>query len=165
MWTAVEKHGPCWNRIITSPLIRCAEFARALGEQLSIPVALDERIREMHFGAWEGRDAAEIMATDAGALARFWEDPAHHTPPDAEPLSSFEARVLAAWNEIIAGHAGERIMLVTHGGVIRVTLRHVLQQPLERLLEFEVEHAAMQRIHIDHRGGGGRAALFTAAPV
>lgn len=164
MWTAVEKHGPCWDRIISSPLMRCALFARALGDRLSIPLAFDERIREMHFGAWEGRRAAELMATDADALARFWKDPAHHTPPEAEPLLSFKVRVLTAWDEIIGKPRGDKVLLITHGGVIRVILCHVLQQPVDRLLELEVGYATLQRVCIRHTRGHRRTALVAAAP-
>ena len=163
MWTAVEKYGPYWDSVITSPLKRCAVFARALGQRFSIPVVRDERIREMHFGAWEGRYAAELRATDADALARFWKDPAQHPAPDAEPLANFEARVLTAWGEIIAQHSGEKFILVTHGGVIRVILRHILQYPMGRMLEFEVGHGTMRRICIDHTRGYSRAVLVTPA--
>lgn len=165
MWTAVEKYGPHWNRIIASPLTRCAAFARALGERFSIPFVLDSRIREMHFGAWEGRSAVELMATDAHTLARFWRDPVQHTPPGAEPLSCFEARVLHAWRDNISEYAGERILLITHGGVIRIILRHILHYPIGRMLQFEVGYAAMQRIRIEHTRGRHRAALVTAPRV
>lgn len=150
LWAAIEKDGPCWDRIISSPLKRCADFARALGQQHSMPFTIDERFQEMHFGAWEGRSAAELMATDADALTRFWNDPLRHTPPQAEPLTDFEARVLAAWRDVVNNYAGEKILLITHGGVIRVLLCHIQQHPIERLLEFEVGHAAIQRIHTEH---------------
>jgi len=150
MWSAMEKTGPPWDRIITSPLARCAEFAHALAQRRALPCSLDERLREMHFGVWEGRSAAELMTTDAAALARFWSDPVRNTPPGAEPLTGFAARVLSAWRDIIAGHAGEKVLLITHGGVMRVILGHVMQQPLERLLEVEVPHGALRRIRIEH---------------
>ncbi len=165
MWAAVEKDGPHWNRIVASPLTRCAAFARALGERFSIPHVLDTRFREMHFGAWEGCSAGELMVTDAQALVRFWENPAKHTPPGAEPLSCFEARVLNAWREVIAEYAGEMVLLITHGGVIRVILRHVLHYPIKRMLQFEVGYAAMQRVRVEHTRGRRHAALVTAPRV
>lgn len=145
MWAAV-RHDTHWDRIVTSPLRRCAQFAHTLARQHSIPLTLDERLAEMHFGAWEGRSAAELMSTDPDALARFWEDPATHAPAGAEPLAHFAERVLTAWHDIVRGHAGRRILLVTHGGVIRVILCHVLRRPVERLLELDVGHAALYRI-------------------
>lgn len=153
MWAAVNADVR-WDGIVTSPLRRCAEFARALARQRSIPLTFDERLAEMHFGAWEGRSAAELMSTDPQALARFWDDPATHTPPGAEPLARFAARVLAAWHGIVRDHPGRRILLITHGGVIRVILCHVLGRPVERLLDFDVGHAALYRVRaaIDAEG-------------
>ena len=152
MWSAVD-NAPRWNRIVASPLARCAAFAQALAEKHAIRLTLEERIQEMHFGAWEGQSASELMATDADALARFWRDPSQHTPPDAEPLASFVNRVLTAWNDIALRHRDENVLLVTHGGVIRVILCQILQHPVERLLELEVKHAALRRIQIEHATG------------
>ena len=153
MWAAV-KNDVRWEGIVTSPLRRCAQFARTLARQRSIPLTLDARLAEMHFGSWEGRSAAELMSADPEALARFWDDPAAHTPAGAEPLACFAPRVLEAWNGIVRDHPGRRVLLVTHGGVMRVILCHVLRRPVERLLEFDVGHAALHRVraHIDAQG-------------
>ena len=60
-WTqmrdAVQGKGP-WDRIVSSPLQRCALFARELSAQLDIPVSFDKDLQELHFGAWEGLSAA-----------------------------------------------------------------------------------------------------------
>lgn len=160
MWAAVEREPPGWSRIVTSPSCRCADFARALARRLARPWVCDERLREMHFGAWEDRTAAELMRTDAEALTRFWADPARHPPPGGESVADLQARVMSAWHEILARHAGERLLLVTHGGVSRVILCHVLGHPIGRLLEFDVGHGAMQRIRVEHRQDGFRHVLI-----
>lgn len=163
MWAAVNDNAR-WEGIITSPLRRCAEFARALARQRSIPLTLDERLAEMHFGAWEGRTAAELMSADPDALARFWDDPATHAPPGAEPLARFATRVLVAWNDIVRDHPGRRVLLVTHGGVIRVILSHVLRRPVERLLELDVGHAALYRLRAAIDAQGNIRAELVAEP-
>ncbi len=148
MWNTVEKNSPGWDHIITSPLIRCAQFAQALAQRYTIPLIEDARVQELHFGQWEGHSAAELMQTDAAALTRFWQNPMQFTPPNAERLSDFNTRVLCAWHHIIDQYAGKKILLITHGGVIRTLLCHILQHPIERLLELEIEHAAMRRIRV-----------------
>lgn len=149
MWDAVAEANPPWRLIVASPLARCAAFAQRLARRRGLPLSLDERLREMHFGTWEGRTAAELMAADAGALERFWRDPVRHGPPGAEPLTDFRARVLSVWHEIQGRHADEDVLLVTHGGVIRVLLCHFRGHPLERLLDFEVGHGTLQRIRVE----------------
>ena len=60
MWQALE-NPENWNRIISSPMLRCCEFAHALGRQLGLPVELIQDLREVGFGSWEGRSSAEII--------------------------------------------------------------------------------------------------------
>lgn len=148
MWREATQTGLSWKRIVASPLIRCAAFAQALGQLHSIPVTYDARLREIHFGAWENQSAADLMHTQAEALACFWRKPVHFPPPQGERLLDFQSRVLAAWDEIVTQFAGQSILLITHGGVIRVIRCHIQQHPLERLLELEVKHAEMHRISI-----------------
>ncbi len=143
-------HTQIWDRIISSPLQRCADFAHKLGQQQSLPVSLDTRFQEMHFGDWEGRTASELMATDENALTQFWNDPVQNTPPGAEPLLTFNQRVLSAWADLLRNYRNERILLVTHGGVMRVLLCHVQQRPIKQLLDIEVKHAALKQLCIDH---------------
>jgi len=147
MWAAVGEAG--WDRIVASPLARCAAFAQALAERRGIPLEIDERLREMHFGAWEGRTAVEIMAQDADALTRFWQNPAAYPPPEGEYLADFQARVLESWREIVRASAGQRVLLVSHGGPIRVVLCDIRQHPVERLLELDVAHAALLAVRVD----------------
>lgn len=139
-----------WERIVASPLKRCADFAQDLAGRLAIPLAFDERLREMHFGAWEGRTAAELMESAPDALARFWRDPAAYPPPGAEALGDFQARVLAAWDELRNQPNGRRVLVVGHGGPIRTILCTVLGHPLDRLLELEIElgHGALRWVRV-----------------
>jgi alpha-ribazole phosphatase len=153
MWTAVQG-APRWDHIISSPLVRCAAFARLLSQRLALPCAFDERIREMHFGTWEGRTAAELMKKDPDALTRFWTNPARYTPPAAEPVIEFARRALSAWRDILANYAGRRILLITHAGVLRTIFCDLHQRPVKRLLEFDVPYGAMQRLSIGHGGTG-----------
>lgn len=137
-----------WDRVITSPLKRCADFANEFALQHSLPLTFDERIKEMHFGAWEGRTATELMAEDPTALALFWADADGHPPPAGEPLSRFQARVLAAWDSIVRSYTRQKILLVTHGGVIRILLCHVQQRPVGELLEIEIKHGALYTLRV-----------------
>lgn len=147
---------------MSSPLCRCAEFARALARDHGIPVKSDDRLQEMHFGAWEGRSAAELMAAEPKALAGFWNDPIAHPPPGAEALTQFQARTLAAWEAVLDRYRNERILLVTHGGIVRVILCHVLERRLSHVLRLEVAHASVHRVRVPHPAVGGSAELLTA---
>ncbi|MBU3059279.1 histidine phosphatase family protein [Pseudomonas indica] len=145
MRTAIADTGP-WDRLVSSPLLRCADFARALAAETGVPLHLEVDLRELHFGAWEGRSAAELMETEADALGRFWADPYAFTPPDGEALEAFEARVLTAVQRLARQFAGERLLVITHGGVMRLLLARARGLERRMLLSVDVEHGSLHRL-------------------
>jgi alpha-ribazole phosphatase len=148
MRAAVAGLGP-WDRLVSSPLQRCARFAEELGARLALPVTLDSDLQELHFGTWEGQSAAALMATDAEALGRFWADPYAFTPPQGEPVLAFSARVLGAVERLHQRYAGERVLLVSHGGVMRLLLARARGLPREQLLNVEVAHGALFALTVE----------------
>jgi alpha-ribazole phosphatase len=151
MRAAVVAGGP-WDRLVSSPLQRCARFAAELGEQLNLPVQLDKDLQELHFGAWEGQSAAALMESDAEALGLFWADPYAFTPPQGEAVSDFAARVLGAIARLHRAHAGERVLLISHGGVMRLLLAQARGLPREQLLSVEVAHASVFSLTVEANG-------------
>ncbi len=142
-----------WASIWASPLERCAAFAERLAERLGAPLRLDDRLTEIDFGAWEGQSAAEVMARNGEeALARFWEDPQRHPPPGGEGLEAFEARVLDVWEEILDSGAGP-VLVVTHGGVIRLLRCRLEGRPLSELLRLEVAYASLHEFELETPAG------------
>jgi len=140
--------GVPWSRLVSSPLQRCAAFARELAARHALELQLEDGLRELDFGAWDGRSAAELMVTDAEALGRFWADPYAFTPPDGEPLLAFEARVLDAIARLQRQCGGEHVLLVTHGGVMRLLLARARGLPRSDLLQVEVGHGALRRLRV-----------------
>jgi len=151
MREAVIEQGP-WDRLVSSPLQRCARFAEELGARLAVPVQLDKDLQELHFGAWEGQSAAELMKTDAEALGLFWADPYSFTPPEGEPVTDFSLRVLSAVTRLQAAFAGERVLLISHGGVMRLLLAQARGLPREQLLNVEVGHGALFTLAVESDG-------------
>ena len=151
MRAAVIEQGS-WDRLISSPLQRCARFAEELGGQLGLPVALEKDLQELHFGAWEGQSAAQLMETDEQALGLFWADPYSFTPPDGEPVTDFSARVLGAVARLQSAYTGERVLLISHGGVMRLLLAQARGLPREQLLNVEVGHGALFSLSVDAEG-------------
>ena len=103
--------------VISSPLMRCASFASELTQKLSVPLLMEPRLTEMHFGDWEGRTSKQIYDKTPKALEQFWSDPQKYPPPGGERLLDFRARVLAAFAELLERHQDQHLLLVTHGGV------------------------------------------------
>lgn len=151
MRTAVLEKGG-WDRLVSSPLQRCARFADELGARLNVPVSLEKDLQELHFGAWEGQSAAALMDTDAEALGLFWADPYSFTPPGGERVSDFSDRVLDAVARMHQTYAGERVLLISHGGVMRLLLARARGLPREQLLNVEVGHGGLFSLKVEADG-------------
>lgn len=143
-----------WNAIVSSPLARCRAFAEELAGETGLPLAFDERLKEVGFGVWEGRTAEELKREDPNRVFDFKRDPVAHRPSGAEALADFFARVTAAYEDLVARHAGGHVLVVAHAGVIRMVVCHALGLPPERAYRLNVASAGMARFKVEERDGG-----------
>jgi alpha-ribazole phosphatase/probable phosphoglycerate mutase len=151
MRRAVGEHCP-WQAIVSSPLLRCADFARELAARRGLPLDIDNRLVELGFGAWEGRTADDLIAADPEALVRFRRDPVAHAPPGAEPLARFRGRILEAWNVLHEQHRGKHVLVIAHAGVIRMMVAHALDIPLQHIFRLQVPSAGITRLRLESDG-------------
>lgn len=135
---------PEWDVIVTSPLLRCYEFAKELSAMLAIPYEVNDAFREYDFGVMEGLTAIEVLDKHPGVLERFWEDPMLNPPPEGENLAAFEDRVLNGLELLKIQYSSKKVLLVTHGGVIRSLLCHKHGKPIQALMSFEVTHGELK---------------------
>lgn len=108
---------PANARLMHSPLQRCAELATRLHQLRPdlTPVA-DDRLKEMHFGEWEGQ---LWQAIDPNALKAWTDDFAtHRVGSHGESVTQVMNRVAAAFDDVGRGPSGDTVW-ITHAGVIR----------------------------------------------
>ncbi|WP_050910804.1 alpha-ribazole phosphatase family protein [Vibrio campbellii] len=110
--------------IISSPLSRCHDLAEILAEQQLLPLSVEPQLQELDFGDFDGIPF-DMLSEHWNKLDAFWKAPAQHTLPNAESLDDFSHRVTCAWSQII-NDINDNLLIVTHGGVIRMILAHVL---------------------------------------
>jgi len=116
------------DQVFSSPLGRCSRLATDLFP--CRPVNFDERLKELNFGRWEGKSWDEIYRSDAG---KFWMD--HYLTascPEGESYPELRERVISFLKMVTALKAGH-IVLVTHGGVIRLVKSLLDDQPMEEI--------------------------------
>lgn len=116
------------DALYSSDLARARETAEILGAKLGLEVQLDERLRERGFGAWEGLTSAEIEERFAKSHQR-WRAGEGPGADDAEPFDTFAGRITAFLDEVLERHPDEEVLVVAHGGSIRVI--HALAQGLD----------------------------------
>lgn len=108
--------------IVASDLSRAAETAAILGEAFGIEPESDARLRELDIGDWTGWTRREIEERDGAALRRFESEAPDARAGGGESRRALEQRVRPVALQIAVRHAGRRIALVAHLGVIRALL-------------------------------------------
>lgn len=160
MFSAIENKGG-WDTIISSPLQRCQHFASELHNQTSTVIISDGHLQEIDFGDWEGCTGDSILKSDAALLQHWWGNPTQITPPNGESFQRFRCRVLECWQNIINDHQGEKLLLITHAGVIRIILMKILGMQEENLFRLDVAYASLTKIRIHHDETGDWATLLS----
>jgi len=148
--TTAVLHG--WQRIISSPMRRCIEFARWLSEQRGLPLDIEEDLREVGFGAWEGLGRDQLRKERNQEYQDFYRDPVNRRPAGAEALDSFANRVGTVFESLLDTHAGQHLLVVAHAGVIRAALGHVIQGPAINWYRTTVDNAGLTRFSKDRHG-------------
>lgn len=146
-------HKQNWQHIITSPLKRCAAFAKELAHTHSLPLQTEPEFKEVSFGLWEGKTADELLDIDADKIKKYWNDPINTTPPQGENLLAFEQRIIRCWKNMLTEYQGKHILVISHAGVMRIILCHILGMPLTELFKLDVGLAKASRIQIEHADG------------
>ena len=147
MRDAVADQNP-WDVIVSSPLLRCSEFAKELAQRHTIPLEFDDRIKEIRWGEWEGSTPEQLNQHDPLTVVRALRDPLNHRPSDAEDINDFQQRVIDAWNAITNQHEARHVLVVAHAGIIRAILTHILETPSEHMFRIHVSNASVTRIQI-----------------
>lgn len=151
---------PSWTHIVSSPLLRCREFAVRTGEVVKLSVDVDDDWQEIDYGDWDGMPADEWRKVAAEQFKAFREDLSALAPPNGETYLQFRDRVLSAWNNFVDYEDGSHLLVVTHGGVLRVVLPHILGMPLNRSFPLHIPFACFTRIKLEVEGNKVRPALI-----
>jgi broad specificity phosphatase PhoE len=128
----------------SGPALRARQTAEALGLTATVAPELDE----CDFGSWRGRTLADLHADDPVAVAAWMEDPAA-APHGGESLLALLDRV-GGWLEARAGE-GERVVAVTHAGVIRSAVVCALDAPPLAFWQLDVAPLSRTVLHA-HEG-------------
>jgi len=141
---------PQWQQVVASPLIRCAHFAQTTAEAQQLPIDIETQLREISFGDWEGQSIDHVWETQRERVEAWGRDPVNHPPPNGEAADAFSERVVSGFTRVIEQYAGQRLLLVSHGGVMRALLAHVLSMPVTEMNRFDVPFACLSRVQIIH---------------
>ncbi len=140
-------HGPYrFDRVYSSDLERASVSAR-----LALPdheITQDSRLREIHFGIFEGRSLEQLEPEERKELLTWWKLPYQRALPGGESMSDLRRRV-DEWRSELAPHS--HIAVFTHGGVIRDTLWRETTPPVHGAWSFQIDNASLTVINYTPR--------------
>ncbi len=149
------------EQCISSPLVRCVEFAQQFSRKKQCELIVDPCLKEMNFGDWDGVSYENLWQqaehNTVSNIGLFWQNPWRVSPPNGETMSDFSLRVDAWWENFIATNPAKNTLVVTHAGVIKHLLARVLNMQIEtstHLSVFNIPYAGLIKlsIFIDEQG-------------
>ncbi len=133
--------------IYTSPLNRAKSTAQIISRQFDIQPIIVPELIEVNFGIWEGVSIPQLEHDDPEAITRWKADPFFNVPEGGESWPEICERLSRAMNAIIsAGH--ERVIVVAHGGVMRVLIAMILGIDPHKAWNVEASNCGMTGIEI-----------------
>ncbi|MCL1039344.1 histidine phosphatase family protein [Shewanella submarina] len=152
------------SRVITSPRIRCRQFACARAAEFGLSAEVLEGFAEMNYGIWDGKTFDEIYQTDGEAFDAFYRDPWSNPPLAGETMEAFESRVKEAFEQVCdqafsasnLSPGSEPVWVVCHAGVMLVLMAHImgLQQQAGIFNGMALPYAAAMEVTVirhDHK--------------
>jgi broad specificity phosphatase PhoE len=129
------------GRILSSTLARASETAAIIGGSVGVEPEPDARLVEIGAGEWEGRTHAELAAID-GERYRAWRTTPGYGPPGGEPIPEATERVRSILDHVAASDTWP-VLLVSHGGTLRILARLLLDLSAERAEAVDIDNASV----------------------
>ena len=162
--------------LVRSPLLRCRRTLEPVAAALGLEPVVDERLSEVDYGDWTGRQLSELMAEPLWSVVQ--QQPSAAVFPKGEGLAQVAARAVAAVREhdrrLAAEHGGDTLWVAcTHGDVIKTVVADALGAHLDSFQRITADPASMSVIrytklrpfvlHVNHTGAR-LASVLTAPP-
>jgi probable phosphoglycerate mutase len=139
-----------FDEVISSDLRRAVETAQIVAEALGLSVTTSSALRERSFGIYEGRPLADLGPELSGILDGKVVDASAH-PEGGESLDVFYNRVGSYVEELRRREGRPRVLLVTHGGTIRVIRAYGAATGMQDSLWYPVANASIWSVDLEGR--------------
>uniref|UniRef100_UPI000AAAE7C5 histidine phosphatase family protein n=1 Tax=Aeromicrobium sp. REDSEA-S32_B7 TaxID=1811526 RepID=UPI000AAAE7C5 len=133
------------DAIVASPLRRTQETAGFVARETGLEVAVDDGVEEAAFGDWDGHGFGDIMERWPEEMSA-WLASTSVAPPGGESFDEVQERVREARDRILADHAGETVVVVSHVTPIKLMTRLALDGPMSIIHRMELAPASITTI-------------------
>jgi 2,3-bisphosphoglycerate-dependent phosphoglycerate mutase len=141
-----------FDQTVASDLPRVRHTAELLLEQRDVPIRFDAALRERSYGIGEGLTYAEMDAQHPEFFSRIRTTDPDYAVEGSESRRQFHARITTALRAIASQHAGQRVLVVTHGGVLGVVYRWLNGMHISSPHKVEIPNVAYNRVSMTGSG-------------
>lgn len=135
------------ERCFCSPLRRALDTAMQITRPMDRTATVEPDLREVDFGRWEGRTFDEIQKQDPALVDEWAKWDMDFSFPEGERITDFLTRAHALADRL-AREEADTLLVVSHGGVIRSMLCHLLGMETRCYLSFEVSPASITALRL-----------------
>lgn len=142
--------------------MRALDTARTIADTAGLEIIPLADLREKSFGQWEGLTEGEIEKSDPQGWHQYHvERRLDYAVPGGETWLQVQERIAAVIHRVLTEHPGqdETVLLVGHGGSLRMAIIDALQAPLSTLLRFRLDNASLSCLEY-HSERGGRVVFL-----
>jgi broad specificity phosphatase PhoE len=130
-WGKIIKKAARWDRIVASGLCRTWETAEIINKDLNLSIEKETRLNEQDWGAWNGKTYQDLVLEQPKELDRQMASGWLFCPPGGEDRLTVWRRSLSAFQDMAARWDGQKILVVSHGGVLRALIYGILNRNFE----------------------------------
>jgi len=109
-----------WDGLYASPKLRARQSGEPLAHAVGQRLEILDGLKEIAYGEWDGRLAAEVAREDPERYRRWEADPGRHAPPGGETGEEIAQRALAAVHHIREHHPSGQVFCFSHKATLRV---------------------------------------------
>ena len=135
-----------FDHFYCSDLGRAQQTAQPIADRSGKAPTTTARLRERNLGVFQGLTGTQCERLHPADYQRFHARDPDHAMPGGESIRELYRRVSGLFDELAVSHAGARIAIVTHGGVLDALHRYVMRIPLEQPRDFPIYNASLNWI-------------------
>lgn len=147
-----------FDALYSSDLVRVRQTAQPAACLLRKEILLSQKLRERHYGVFQGMTYPEAKERLPADYLRFKDKDPDYDFGTGESLKRFQQRVFSVVEEILEKHRGQSVLVFTHGGVLEILYRHATGRGLSTPRDFEIPNAALNRF--EHGAGAWKVACW-----
>ncbi|NLB20131.1 MAG: histidine phosphatase family protein [Clostridium sp.] len=134
------------DEIYVSTLTRAQETLKNMGFDLN-GAQKDERINERHLGSLEGINYHELHKNQPELFKEWNKDWLEYKPGGGESHLTFESRIVSFLTDLEEKHKnGERVLVVSHGGTMKIIFAHIFKSNPEHFFNIEIHNCSIMRV-------------------